>query len=50
MLIKEGLAIAKNLVFESLLDNKVIKNDNNSDSLENDKFVKKINSSVFQSF
>jgi hypothetical protein len=50
MLIEKGLAIAEDLAFESLLDNKVIKDGNNSDNLEDDKFIEEVNSSVSQLF
>jgi hypothetical protein len=50
MLIEEGLATAEDLAFESLLDDKVIKDGNDSDSLEDDGFMKEISSFVSQSF
>jgi hypothetical protein len=50
MLIEKGLVTAKDLAFESLLDDKVIKNGNNSNSLEDDGFIEKVSLSVFQLF
>lgn len=47
MLIEEGLAIAEDLAFESLLDDKVIEDGNNGDSLEDDGFVEEVSLSVF---
>jgi hypothetical protein len=46
MLIKKDLATAKDLAFESLLDDKVIKNGNDSNSLEDNEFIEKVSSSV----